>query len=126
MLFQIKRCVVVSFVNINTDWFLQFFASGLPRLKPNHNCPLYSNEGDTISCSCFVSDLGNPPGTLRWNNTSSNQLEYKNLQKSQTGIQSVCTLTWNNTVKQSVSYTLIVTCEFPTIICIYIFSSIVG
>ncbi|PVD26868.1 hypothetical protein C0Q70_12016 [Pomacea canaliculata] len=73
-----------------------------------HNCPLYLNEGDTLNCSCFVNDLGNPPGVLRWNGTVSAKLEFKNLTKLQNGIQSVCSLTWNNTVYQSVSYTLLV------------------
>ncbi|XP_025101431.1 uncharacterized protein LOC112568368 isoform X2 [Pomacea canaliculata] len=82
-----------------------------PISTPNHNCPLYLNEGDTLNCSCFVNDPGNPPGILRWNSTNSSKLEFKNLKKSQNGFQNVCTLTWNNTVYQSVSYTLIVACE---------------
>ncbi|XP_025103108.1 deleted in malignant brain tumors 1 protein-like [Pomacea canaliculata] len=79
-----------------------------PRGTPDHNCPPNLKEGDTLNCSCFVNDFGNPPGVIRWNGTYSDKLEFKNLTKLQNGIQNVCSLTWNNTVHQSVSYTLLV------------------
>ncbi|PVD26871.1 hypothetical protein C0Q70_12019 [Pomacea canaliculata] len=76
-----------------------------------HNCPQYVTGAD-LNCQCAVSDLGSPPGTMQWNNTVSSQLSLKGLRTEQHGENYVCSLTWNRTVQQSLTYTLIMT--YPT------------
>ncbi|XP_025100105.1 uncharacterized protein LOC112567628 [Pomacea canaliculata] len=81
-----------------------------PKSIPHHNCPLYVKEDNSVSCVCFVNDLGSPPGQLKWNNMSSEQLILPGVKMDQHGVNYVCSLTWNRTVVQSVTYTLLVAC----------------
>ncbi|XP_025100106.1 uncharacterized protein LOC112567629 [Pomacea canaliculata] len=79
-----------------------------PKSIPYHNCPLYVREDNSVSCVCSVDDLGSPPGQLKWNNMSSGQLVLPGVKMDQHGVNYVCSLTWNRTVVQSVTYTLLV------------------
>ncbi|XP_025100295.1 uncharacterized protein LOC112567728 isoform X2 [Pomacea canaliculata] len=73
-----------------------------------HNCPQYVTEGADLTCQCSVSDLGSPQGRLQWNITGSSQLSLTGLKREQHGENYVCSLMWNKTVQQSLTYTLIV------------------
>ncbi|PVD27788.1 hypothetical protein C0Q70_12961 [Pomacea canaliculata] len=79
-----------------------------PSSKPIHNCPQYIPEGDNLSCTCTLSDLGSPPGVLQWNTTGSAELRLTSVQAGNTGTHT-CQLWWNNTVVQSVEYNFTVT-----------------
>lgn len=86
-------------------------ALGRPKSIPHHNCPLYVKQDNFVSCVCSVDDLGSPPGQLKWNNTSSEQFVLSGVKMDQHGVNYVCSLTWNRTVVQSVTYTLLVACK---------------
>ncbi|XP_025102240.1 uncharacterized protein LOC112568904 isoform X2 [Pomacea canaliculata] len=76
-----------------------------PSSKPSHNCLQYIPEGNDLRCTCSVSDLGSPPGVLQWNTTGSAELRVLAVQAGDVGTYT-CQLLWNNTVVQSVEYTL--------------------
>ncbi|XP_025100463.1 uncharacterized protein LOC112567843 isoform X2 [Pomacea canaliculata] len=63
---------------------------------PQHNCSKMLLEGSNVTCTCFTSNLGNPPAQIGWAESSKEHFFIEDIKRERNGTITTCSLTWGS------------------------------
>ncbi|XP_025100474.1 uncharacterized protein LOC112567845 isoform X2 [Pomacea canaliculata] len=75
--------------------------------EPQHNCSKMLLEGSNMICTCFTSNLGNPPAQIGWAESSKEHFVIEGINRERNGTVTTCSLTWGS-VNYTTPYTILV------------------